>query len=196
MRERLAITRLRGIYPADVDGPERFAFDTLREKAAAAGLSISASESPYVSKDEASLLASLALLQRQRPPADIGLPDELRAPLLDCARKLKAADIGLQYRLIPFARGGDGAPLHQAHPPSSVPSSSAAGHPRQFVQRSTLQGKVFAFVSDRGLVAASELGRIGASRQVISIMYKRGLLRRVRFGVYTASPDGVVLTGP
>lgn len=196
MRERLAITRLRGAYPADVDGPERFAFDTLREKAIATGLSISASESPYVSKDEVSLLAGLALLQRQRPPSDIGLPDKLRALLLDCAHKLKAADIGLQYRLMPFARGADGIPLYQAHTASSIPSSSAAKQPRQFVQRSTLQGKVFAFVSDRGLVATSELRRFGASRQVISIMYKRGLLRRVRFGVYTTSPDGVVLTGP
>jgi hypothetical protein len=193
MRERLAIAWLRGVYPVDMDGSERAAFDALRQKAGATGLSIGAPESPYVSQDEASLLAGLALLQRQRPPSAIEFPEVLRVPLFDCARRLKAAGIGLHLRLMPPIRAADQG---HARPTCRIDNVPAAIEPRQFVQRSTLQGKVFAFVSDRGLVAASELGRLGASRQVISIMYKRGLLRRVRFGVYTASPDGVVLTGP
>lgn len=193
LRERLAITRLRGAYPADMDGSERAAFDTLRKIAVAAGLSICASESPYVSEGEARLLAGLALLQRQRPLSDIGLPEELRAPLFDCARRLKAADIGLHARLTPPVRtAGHG----HVRPTRHVDNSSAGVERRHCLQRSTLQGKVFAFASDRGLVTASEFRRFGASRQVISIMYKRGLLRRVRFGVYTASPIDVVLTGP
>lgn len=192
LRERLAITRLRGTYPADIDGSERAAFDWLRERAVATGLSICAPESPYVSEDEAYLLAGLALLQRQRPPSDIEFPEELQAPLFDCARRLKAADIGLHLRLTPVRTAG----RKHVRPTRRVVNTPAGIEPRHFLQRLTLQGKVFAFVSDRGMVTASELRRFGASRQVISIMYKRGLLRRARFGVYTASLIDVVLAGP
>lgn len=152
LRGWLAVIRLRGAYPTDMDGSERGPFDRLRERADATGLSICTTESPYVSKAMPVFRPASPCFSDRHPISP--LPDELRAPLRDCARRLKAADKGLHLRLTPPVRP---AGYKHVRPTRRVVNASARIEPRHFLQRSTLQSKMFAFVCDRGLFTASEL---------------------------------------
>ena len=56
---------------------------------------------------------------------------------------------------------------------------------------STLQWRVLRFVVERGRVHSRMLQEFGVSRQVVSLMVKRGLLTRVQVGLYEASEPAI-----
>lgn len=147
---------------------------------------IPAPESPYLGQDEARLLAWLTAFQRQRPEIDTDLDGQWRECLIRCAVRLDCAGAHLEHRNVSRSTSFEHRVL-PVSPNGSVEPTTP--RPPADLNRSTLQARTLRYVSGRGVVSSQELNRFGASRQVISILHKRGLLKRVRFGVYSAAPE-------
>lgn len=150
-------------------------------------------QSPYLGVDEASLLAWLMLFQRQRREVETELDEPLRECLLRCAVRLDRAGTRLPYRSVAWNRTLGNALKLQPVPASRGPQE---GRSLAMPRVGSLPVRALRFIGGRGAVSTQELQRFGASRQVISIMLKRGLLRRVRFGVYSAAPEVLAKLGP
>lgn len=179
----LQLMRGSGSLPADEEAIA--AFLRLARQARSAGLSISGVAIPYVTGDERLLLGWLALLQRQRPDYDRAQERALEPGLLEalraCALLLDRAGYRLDCRL---ARGVAEYDAPAAQATARKPADLASM--RSVVKGGTLQAKVLQFVTESGTATTHELNVFGASRQVLSIMYKKGLLRRVQHGLYAA----------
>lgn len=63
------------------------------------------------------------------------------------------------------------------------------------LREGTLKTRALRVVGSRSAVSTQELEQFGVSRQVTSIMFKRGLLKRIRFGVYSAAPEVLAKLG-
>jgi hypothetical protein len=186
--ERLAIDLLRASGPRDLDRRLRKGFLGLRQAALAAGMSIPAAAIPYLGADESVLLACLTVLQRKRAEFEINLGRDLRDCLMRCAMQLKGAGAHLDHRNITRSAGPDDAlRLESIIAPTAVEQPPGF---RKVPGEGTVQNRVLSFVGNRGIASNHELARLGASRQLISRMFRNGLLMRVRFGVYSAVSPG------
>jgi hypothetical protein len=190
--EQRAIGWLRGNDRYELGRDSKREFRQLRQAAEGVGMYIPTSQSPYLSVDEAGLLAWLMLFQRQKHGTETNLDETLRGCLLRCAVRLDRAGTRLPYRSVEWNRTPGNALKLQPVPASLGPQK---GRSLAMPRVGSLQVRALRFISGRGAVSTQELQRFGASRQVISIMFKRGLLRRVRFGVYAAAPEAVVRLG-
>lgn len=190
-RERQVVGLLRGSYPSDWGAADRAAVERLRERAVAAGFSIPDAASSYANADEFKLLGWIALLQRQRPDPEIEVDAGLRPFVLDCARRLDARHVRLDYRIV--AQIPACAP---ATPTARVRERCRSSSFKRRLPRASVQGRALLLISARGAVPTSELKREGVSRQLVNLMYKRGLLDRVHTGLYVAAPDAISLLVP
>lgn len=184
-RERQALQLMRGagLPIADADG--RAVFARFADQLRRAGYTLNRAESPYVSNEERLLLGWLALLQRQRADHELtttqlpasGFVETLR----DCASLLDRTGCRLDYRNVQRAwcRGG-------AVERTTTAAPARGGAPVGTSGERTLQARVSRFVAESGPVTTLQLCSFGASRQVVSMMYKKGLLQRVRHGLYAA----------
>lgn len=178
-RERLAVLLLRG---ADVlaRAPDSVAiFDRLRLRARDAGLLILPSGTLHLGYDELNLLGWLTLLQRQHLALDTdgSLDPALHDCLAAAAACLDAADIRLDYRNIVRAQGLPR--IGRGRPPERATESRRPA--------TRMEARAVAYVEARGTMPVRDLNALGISRQIVSIMCKKGLLQRVRHGVYATS---------
>ena len=189
-RERFVIGLLRGADPAAASGELLVLFHRLRTAAGELGFRPGPLTGAYVSQHELCLLGCIAAMQRENPDALLKIGRAIRAPALACARRLGSEGVHLNHAAISRLSGmADAcedltvstAPLVQAHPRSRRrPLPPTPG---------SLQEKALGFVRGRGNASSRELAGFGVSRQVVNLMFKRGLLVRVSTGVYRATPE-------
>lgn len=187
--ERLAVALLRGSPCRAQDMFIAQQFQILCRTALGLGLFISPG-SPYVGEDEARLLAWLAIFQRQNPFNDNALPSELRPIIHSCAISLIASGIWLDFRAISRCRvTADGKNLKS----DTQRKAGIADFSVRFADSSPARARALAYVREKGQVATGDFECLGISRQLVSMMAKRGILHRVRHGVYTVGPHGVAI---
>lgn len=189
-RERHALLLLRGGSVAGASGKTIAAFSALFRDAEGVGLIISPVTSSIVHCDEKKLLAWLTLLQRQRiengVDCDIG-PGPLLKSLRICAGLLDDAGIHLGYRnAVRFLQGASAS--HEWREPyernRTIPTVQNDRSNPPFAR--PLEMRVLSFVAANGAVATQDLKAVGASSHTIKAMRKKGLLRRVRHGLYAS----------
>ncbi|UXC90271.1 type IV toxin-antitoxin system AbiEi family antitoxin domain-containing protein [Sphingobium sp. RSMS] len=147
-------------------------------------LSIWRPGSMFLSQDEILLLISLAAMQRRswrafRCALDPGLVEVLRK----CAVALAEANVCMPIKA--FARLDMIAQL--GSPSIEVARSNA--HPRNStldIDDGSIGATVIAMLQERNLVSTREFEAAGISRQYLSLLCKKGYLRRVRHGWYGA----------
>lgn len=189
-KERLVIRLIRGAYPAATSPADQRAFDGIRRAASSANLTILPADNLCVSPSELDLLALLAALQRQRPPALKQAHAALRERAGECASRLQHHGVRLDYRLVTRMLDTDPDFTTAAGPTSII--HTKVERPT-LLSRYSLQGKALLFVNERGAASTGELNGVGISRQIVNIMFRRGLLRRIRTGVYSAMPNAVAM---
>lgn len=189
-RERYVIGLLRGADPVAASRELLDLFDRFRRTVSELGFRPGPLTGAYVSQHELCLLGCIAAMQRENPDALLRIGRAIRTPALACARRLGSEGVHLNHaaisRLSGMAEACENlsvctAALVQAHPrsrPRPLPPSPGS-----------LQEKALGFVRGRGNASSRELAGFGVSRQVVNLMYKRGLLVRVRTGVYRATPE-------
>lgn len=189
--ERLVIALLRGSSCQNF-APEYFeTFETLRRKVADYEFSIAPPKSPYIWQDEARLLARLASMQRQKTGNYDAFAPALEVLLHACAAALKTNGIWLDIRSVArsdtasFPAKDSGAPKLT----SQTPSLLCPPHP------STIEARAICYVREKGEMATRDFESLGISRQILSHMTKKGLLRRVRHGFYAVTSRMEQATG-
>jgi hypothetical protein len=189
-RERYVIGLLRGADPVATSGELLVLFHLLRIVAQGRGFRLGQITCTYATRHELCLLGCIAALQRENPDVLLKIGSAIRAPALACARRLMSEGVHLSHAAISRLSGMAEAckeltvsttPLVQGHLRSSRPPLPPIP--------GSLQEKVLGFVRSRGDTSSRDLAGFGASRQVVSLMFKRGLLVRVRTGVYCAVPE-------
>lgn len=175
-QERLAIDLLRGAGRAGTAQDVVDDFAALRRQGLWTGLAISPASSPFMGIDELRLLAWLTFLQRPKLVGRTNAPEGLEPFLQRCAGHLLAMGARL-----------DGANLHRIQIAPSMTEHAAF---KEAPGQPTLQSRVLQFVDVHGVVPTHELIQLGISRQTLSLMFKRGELRRVSYGKYAAVPKG------
>ncbi|HEX7858069.1 MAG TPA: type IV toxin-antitoxin system AbiEi family antitoxin domain-containing protein [Sphingobium sp.] len=183
--DRTAVTLLRGGGAAGATPEMCAAFATLRTRLGEAGQLVLPVDAQTMSQSELFVLGWLAALQRNRLESAIETRriDAPEAQL--CARLLDQAGHRLDYHHVVRITDGDELFAH----------GSTAESPRDPVWplADTISGgtllrhRIIRELTDKGPMPLAELTKLGASRQTISNMAKRGLLKRVRFGVYAIS---------
>lgn len=184
LRERAVIERLRMAGVPDERSAEH-SFSDLHREAHADGQPIAAAGTRTISESEIRILAWLTLFQRQRRECPITASRRLRPFLAACAARLEAEGCHLSYQNVARAGGltqfladvASGAPRHEGDEEWSTDERMVRG---------VLQARALRFVRTHQTAATSELKSIGVSRQMASEMCRRGLLRRVRMGLYTS----------
>lgn len=143
--------------------------------------------SMFLSQDEILLLTSLAAMQRRglrafRCALDTGLMEVLRK----CAAAL--AEAGVRIPIKAFARLDMIAQLER----QSIEVPRSIAHPRNFalgIDDGSIGATVLAMLHERNLISTREFEAAGISRQYLSLLCKKGYLRRVRHGWYGACED-------
>lgn len=186
-RERHVIGLLRGADLAFVDNDLRDLFGQLRTAAAAIGFRSAPRGCAYVTREELCLLGVIAGMQRVNPDLTVRVTKAMRAPAFGCARRL--AETGVQLSSATFARlSGMAVTCDELSisvtPIIKPPKRSRPVHPPM---PGSLQAKALSFIRTRGPTSSRDLAAVGVSRQVVSLMFKRGVLERVRMGVYRAA---------
>lgn len=189
-RERFVISLLRGAGPAAASGEVLVLFHRLRTAAGALGFCAGPITGAYASQHELCLIGCISALQRENPDVHLKIGQTIRSPALACARRLGDEGLHLSHAAIYRLSGIPEAckqlcvstvSLVQAHPRSRQrPLPPMPG---------SLQEKALGFVRARGNASSRDLAKVGISRQIVSLMFKRGLLVRVRTGVYRAAPE-------
>lgn len=181
--EKLAVNLLRG---AKVRGSLSFAerqFDALADRARLEGLHIQDADCGYLGGDEAKLLAALTLLQRQRPELLVDIKPTLHANLRACAMLLAERGVRLEYRNMLRAAA---ATHRHVESTTSLRTSATRARIDDPFGNFAVQAELYRYVTAHGTVWFKELQNLGATRHVVTTMCKRGLIRRVRHGVYQA----------
>jgi hypothetical protein len=183
VRERKALDRLRGsAFGKDPLSTDVFAI--LARESEAAGLAIAEPDATFVTGDEQTLLAWLAVLQRQQPLEAIAGAD-LEFPLLKalrhCSGWLDRVGLRLDYRI---AARVDCL----WEPRGKILDGSKIGLPH-FAGRTELQAKATRVLTECGTATAGHLRRVGISRHTLHAMCKQGKLDRVGRGLYAAGPS-------
>lgn len=187
-RERYVIGLLRGADPSLASGALPDLFDRLRTAAARVGYHAGPGSSAYATRDELCLLGALAGLQREHADLSIRLDGTLHPIARACARGLSQDGVFLHHaafvRLIGMA--DTCRELSILLVPTIRPTRR---QPLRLPTPGTLQAKALHFVQERGNTSTRDLSDYGVSRQVVSLMHKRGVIERVRVGVYRAAPE-------
>ncbi|WP_066721916.1 type IV toxin-antitoxin system AbiEi family antitoxin domain-containing protein [Sphingomonas pituitosa] len=191
-RERLVIGLLRGADPVVAAGDLHALFGRLRTAGSARGFSPAPVSSTYATRQELCLLGALAGFQRANPDLAVTIKGDWQPIVQACARRLAKDGVQLGHATLARLAG-----LGETCDELSIAISPVINVVAQPVRSayppltSTLQGKALEFVRERGNTTSRDLAGFGVSRQVVSIMFKRGLLVRVRIGVYQAAPETV-----
>ncbi len=177
-----------GVLPDDAVGPLR----ALVELGAAKAYRISAPGTPNVTSDELRLVGWLAALQRQRPGVVVSIDPDFAATAAKAAAALRETHL-LPIQLVHRA----GIAVEKAAWPSSRSSRAAkrqgaSSDPRydNAFHHALLWMRAQAYARERGQVSTKEFGELGLSRQYLSALSDKGVLVRVRHGVYEAPPVG------
>lgn len=190
--EKLAVNLLRGAdgqVPAPSAEP---AFEALVQCARDLGMNIQPASNQCLGYDEAKLLAGLTLMQRHNPDQLIDIDPLLHPLLRDAAAALTVAGVRLNYRNVVRASASAHRHLSTAELLTSPRTTKEASVSDPF-GNFAVQAQIFQYVDAHGTVWFRELHRQGATRHLISMMCRRGLLRRVRHGVYSAGFRGATL---
>jgi hypothetical protein len=189
-RERYVIGLLRGADPGSASGGLLALFDRLRTTAGELGFRPGPLTGAYASRQELCLLGCIAAMQRENPGVLLKISGAIRTPTLACARRLAFEGVHLNHASISRLSSMidackelsvSTAPLLQVRPRSQRrPLPPMPG---------SLQEKALTFVCSRGIASSRDLAALGVSRQVVSLMFKQGLLVRVRTGVYRAASE-------
>lgn len=148
---------------------------------------IPAEAPPIAAAGECLVLAALASLQR--PRREVLKVDPCLLEALTATAAAVAA-IGIRLPLSPallalLEQHGWAAPVANLMPPENRPIRSIAP-----LRKGTLRERAAWIVGLRGIVTTAEFGRMGISRQYLSMMCLQGLFRRTGFGKYEmAVPD-------
>lgn len=190
-RERSVLMLMRR-GPVSNDPAMATAFSMLSRDARRAGLVVSAPAHSIVHYDEKKLLAWLTLLQRQKTDLgmawDMDLDEELLASLRTCARLLDEAALRLDYRNAVRFLHGVQARHEWGEPADPTYACIPFG--------SLLQRRALRLVAEKGVVATHDLNAAGVSSHIIRTLRKRGMLRRIRHGLYAlGQPDRALATG-
>lgn len=188
-RERYVIGLLREADPARAPGELSDLFDRLRIAIPKIGYRQGPSDSKFATTHELCLLGALAGLQREQVDLGIRLDPRLHRHAIDCARVLIREGIVLRHAAFVRLSG-----LPEACGELSINLTAA---PRRSPHRSTIklptpgtiQARALHFVQGRGATSTRDFCDYGISRQIVSVMHKRGVLERVRFGLYRAAPE-------
>ena len=191
-RERHVIGLLRGADPVAVSSDLHALFRRLRLAASEMGYRPAATDCVCTTQQELCLLGGLAALQRNNPGALIKVGEAIRPIALLCARQLDIEGIHLPHTAI-----GRLAGLTETCTELSLLPMPMNFHQPKPVRRAlppppgSVQARALAIVHELGSSSSRDLAKSGVSRQVISLMFKRGLLVRVGTGLYRASPETV-----
>lgn len=183
--EKLAVNLLRGSNNQESARGAEPAFLALAQQAGELGMTVQPASSDCLGYDEAKLLAGLTLLQRQNADQLVNVEPGLHSLLREAAAALSLAGVRLDYRNIVRASASA-----QRHPSAArlqtLPFTSKEASVSVPFGSFAVQAQIFQYVDTHGAVWFRELHRQGATRHLISMMCRRGLLRRVKHGVYTA----------
>ena len=194
-RERLAVILLRrGCHGSQVsagmDSAMAAAFSALAPIASHAGYVVLTPEAPFINADEQKLLACLTLLQRhgarQWTACDIELDCELTQALRTCAQLLEVAGHHLCHRnaiRVLETIGTDNAGMHLPKCDALLPTANGPSG-RTGTKRS-LEARILQLVADQGTVATHDLHALGATSRMVRNMRRKGMLHRIRHGIYT-----------
>ncbi|MAF63411.1 MULTISPECIES: hypothetical protein [Pseudomonadota] len=189
-RERYVIGLFRGADPTATTGELPALFHQLRLAGSAIGFRPAPIGCVYVTGHELCLLGIIAGLQRDNPGMAITISKAVRPVALACARRLAHDGVYLTHATLARLAG-----LTEMCEELSVSISPVTNLPLKrtrspyFPSPESLQAKALGFVRARGHTSLGDLAGFGVSRQVVSLMFKRGLLVRVRTGVYQAAPE-------
>lgn len=151
-----------------------------------ARLSIWRPGSIFMSQDEVFLIAFLAAMQRRdNRTLRSGLPPDLIEASQHCAATLAEAGVRLPARIW----------LHLdiiAHPERHSMTSLRSGNYSLRVGEHSMAAAALTLVRERKLVSTREFKDAGISRQHLSLLCKKGVLKRARHGWYSASTGSVV----
>ncbi len=184
-RERQVLLSIRTDEDEVLPGGRISPFVALNRTAKALDLVIGEPASRFVHTDEKRLLSWLSLAQRGKLERNSPVLCALADILFECSGVLKATDCYLDHRNTVWfdAAAASGGPLVRTEPSGTPSTPISARHSGAAVQ--SLQSRIIQFVIEHGTAATRELNAIGASRQVVSTMRKKGTLRRIRHGLYT-----------
>jgi len=167
---------LRGERPDQISSEIAEAFGRLHDHVVAGGIRIGGIDSPFMLDGEGRLLGWLASFQRRRldlrPGDDLNRIPGLLESLRRCAELLERAGMRIDYRNAQRLK---------------LRSWEATGKPSPIV--TPLQQTLLEFLAERRVASTRELTALGASRHTVSVMWRKGLLRRLAHGVYAALPD-------
>lgn len=188
--DELAIGLPRGFGRYDFGSNAKRAFRQLREAAEGAGIHIPAVQSPCLGVYGTRLLAKLALCRRQSRATWADLDEAVRRCLPGGAARFDCAGARIACRNIAKVRMEGGAPTLQLIP---VPPALQERHLLENGRAG--RARILRIVRSRGDVSTGDVEHLGPSRQAISITFNRGLLNRLRFGVYPAAPEALAGQG-
>lgn len=187
-RERHVIGLLRGTDPVVATGTLPDLLNRLRGAANEAGYCPGPSGSVYATRHELCLLGALAGLQRDHADLSIRLDKKLHPIALACAQRLSAD--GLLLHHIALIRLTGMTDTCRELSILLVPAiRSSLRQPMRLPTPGTLQAKALRIVKGCGNATTRDLNAYGISRQVVSLMHKRGALERVRVGVYRVAHE-------
>lgn len=191
-RDRHVIRLLRGDDAAAEAGELLNLFHQFRSAVSAIGFRPSPIGCVYVSRHELCLLGILAGLQRNNPSMTIKISKAVHPIALACARRLAQEDLALAHASLARLSG-----LTETCEDMSVSISPIAHLARETMRPphpplpGTLQAKALGFARGRSETSSRDFASFGVSRQVVSLMFKRGVLIRVRAGIYRAASETV-----
>lgn len=163
------------------------AVNLIADQLAETQLSIWHPNAMFLSRDELLLLTSLAAMQRRscrtmRCALDPGLMEALRK----CAAALTEAGVRMPIKAVTRL---DMIVQPKRHP-IEAPRSNA--HPRNsalYIRDGSIGATAHAMVHEQKFVSTREFEAAGISRQYLSLLCKKGYLRRIRHGWYGACQD-------
>lgn len=191
-RERYVIGLFRGADPTATTGKLPALFHHLRLVGSAIGFRPAPLGCVYVTRHELIMLGILAGLQRPDPGMAIRISKVVYPVALACARELAHNGVYLTHATLARLAG-----LTETCEELSVSVVPIIKFPPKPPRPSyppspgSLQAKALGFVRAQGHISSRDLAGLGVSRQVVSLMFKRGLLVRVRAGIYQAAPETV-----
>ena len=189
-RERHVIGLLRGADPAVVSSDMHALFRQFCDAASTIGYRPAAMDCVCTTQQELCLLGCLASLQRENSDVLIRVGEPIRPIALLCARRLGLESIHLPHATISRLAGltETCAALSLVPVPTTFHQPKPARRPLP-PSPGSVQERALAIVRELGISSSRDLARSGVSRQVVSLMFKRGLLMRVGTGMYRASPE-------
>ncbi len=189
-RERYVIGLFRGADPAATTSELPALFHQFRLAGSTIGFRPAPVGCVYVTSHELCLLGIIAGLQRDNPGVTIRISKAVHPVALACARRLAHDGVYLTHATLARLSG-----LNEACQELSISVSPVIGLPSKPRRPSfppspgTLHAQALGFARARGHASSRDFARLGVSRQVVSLMFKRGLLVRVRVGVYQAASE-------